>query len=65
MGLVFDTVWRASSKIGMSAQLGFLSQVYGSATVKGPPSGSTGGDGARDMAFKPILFVVVGPELFL
>jgi len=64
VGAVADFVWRASSKLGASAQLGFLSQVGGSADVKGPPTSATGG-GHRDFGFSPIVYLTVGPELFL
>jgi hypothetical protein len=64
-GLVADAVYRASKKLGASAQLGFLSQFGGSATVSGPPLRETGGNPDRSFGFPPIFFLTVGPELFL
>ncbi len=64
-GLVADGVWRLSRTFGVSAQLGFVSQVLGSAKVKGPPTAETGGKTDRDFRFSPIVFLTVGPELFL
>ncbi len=58
LGLVADAVFRFSQRVGVSAELGFLSQVSGSLAVEGL-------DDERDFAFKPIFFLAVGPELFL
>lgn len=64
-GPVIDGVYRVSPKVGVSAQLGFLSQFSGSATVKGYPTNLTAEGEERDFRFKPIFFFTVGPELFL
>lgn len=64
-GLVADGVWRMSRTFGLSAQLGFVSQLVGSAKVKGPPTAETGGKTDRDFRFAPIVFLTVGPEIFL
>ena len=63
VGAVGDAVFRASRNLGASVQLGFLSQGWGSATVAGPPTESTG-SAARDFTFQPIVFIPVGPEFF-
>lgn len=65
VGLVADGVWRASKRFGVSSQLGFLTQLGGSADVKGPPTAETGGKKERDFDMPPIFFLTVGPELFL
>lgn len=57
IGLVADAALRLSRKVGATAQLGFLSQVNGSLAVEGADD--------RDFSFKPIFFLMVGPELYL
>jgi hypothetical protein len=63
-GLVADGAWRASERFGASVQLGFFSQVSGAAEVKGPPTAATGSSD-RDFRFAPVVFLTVGPELYL
>jgi hypothetical protein len=65
VGAVIDGAWRASQKVGASMQLGFVSQVSGSAEVKGYPTKATAEGTNRDFGFSPIFFLTVGPELFL
>jgi hypothetical protein len=64
VGLVADAVWRASAKVGASAQFGFVSQLGGSADVEGYPTNITAEGDTRDFDFAPIFFLTVGPELF-
>lgn len=65
VGFVGDGVFRLSKVVGISSQFGFLTQLGGSADVKGPPTAETGGKKERDFDFAPIFFLTVGPEIFL
>ncbi|HMJ14720.1 MAG TPA: hypothetical protein VK524_25085 [Polyangiaceae bacterium] len=65
MGATVEAVLRTSAKLGLSTQLSFLSQVSGSADVKGYPTSITGSGEDRDFSFTPIFFFSAGPTLFL
>lgn len=65
LGAVADGVLRLAPSFGLSAQLGFVSQISGSADVEGFPTNATAEGSTRDFGFKPIVFFTVGPELFL
>jgi hypothetical protein len=58
MALVGEAVYRLSERAALGAQLGFLSQVSGSAKVEGS-------DKSADFAFPPMFFLSVGPEIWL
>jgi hypothetical protein len=65
VGATTEALLRLSPKLGVSAQLSFLSQVSGSADLEGYPTSITGEAEGRDFSFKPIFFFSVGPTLYL
>jgi hypothetical protein len=65
VGATAETLLRLSTKLGVTAQLSFLSQVSGSADLEGYPTGITGEAEGRKFSFKPIFFFTIGPTLLL
>ena len=65
VGATAETLLHFSPKLGVTAQLSFLSQVSGSADLEGYPTRSTGEAEGRDFSFKPIFFFTIGPTLLL